>query len=82
MDPAKLAASVARASYGKLLSIVAAQTGDISRAEDALGEAFRLALETWPKTGVPANPEGWLVTAAKNRAIDVVRYHMHISFLT
>jgi RNA polymerase sigma-70 factor, ECF subfamily len=73
VDPATTAAGVARASYGKLLAIVAAKTGDISRAEDALGEAFRLALETWPKTGVPANPEGWLVTAAKNRAIDIVR---------
>jgi RNA polymerase sigma-70 factor, ECF subfamily len=38
-----------------------------------LSEAFRLALETWPKAGVPANPEGWLVTAAKNRAIDAIR---------
>ena len=72
-DAAARAAAVARASYGRLLAILAARNGDIIAAEDALAEAFRLALEVWPRTGIPANPEGWLITAAKNRAIDVRR---------
>lgn len=55
----------ARSSYGKLLAIVAARTRDIGAAEDALAEAFAAALAQWPQRGVPANPLGWLVTAAR-----------------
>jgi RNA polymerase sigma-70 factor, ECF subfamily len=47
--------------------------GDIDLAEDALGDAVTTALERWPRDGVPANPAGWLVTTAKNRAIDRIR---------
>ncbi|AWB49180.1 RNA polymerase subunit sigma-70 [Gemmobacter aquarius] len=57
----------ARASYGRLLSVLAARDRDIAAAEDALSEALLAALRTWPETGVPLNPEGWLVTAARNR---------------
>ena len=64
---------VARASYGRLLSILAAQSGDIELAEDALGDAFVRALDTWPATGVPDNPEAWLLTAARNRRRDAFR---------
>lgn len=59
------AEAAARASYGKLLAIVAARSGDIAGAEDALSDAFAAALATWPERGVPANPEAWLVTAAR-----------------
>jgi RNA polymerase sigma-70 factor, ECF subfamily len=67
------AADVARASYGRLLAILAARSRDISLAEDALADAFRLALENWPVTGVPENPEAWLMATAKNRSIDALR---------
>lgn len=76
-DAAKArAAQVARASYGKLLAILSARSGDIMAAEDALADAFRLALEHWPIHGVPNNPEGWLITTAKNRRIDAQRRAM------
>jgi RNA polymerase sigma-70 factor (ECF subfamily) len=64
---------VARASYGRLLALLAAPTGDIPTAEDALADAFVQALTTWPVTGVPANPEGWLFTVARNRQRDHYR---------
>ncbi|WP_411700619.1 RNA polymerase sigma factor [Conyzicola sp.] len=67
------AEQVARASYGRLLAILAAETGDIPRAEDALAGAFERALTTWPQVGIPSNPEAWLVTVARNRHRDVVK---------
>ena len=69
----------ARASYGRLLAILAAGIGDIERAEDCLGEAFARALETWPVSGVPANPEAWILTVARNRWRDVVKSTAHRS---
>ena len=48
-------------------------TGDWTLAEDCAQEALALALERWPAAGVPANPGGWLLTVARNRAIDVLR---------
>ncbi|MDY7085664.1 MAG: DUF6596 domain-containing protein [Actinomycetota bacterium] len=60
----------ARASYGKLVALLAAPDGDLARAEDALAGAFEEALRRWPVTGVPANPEGWLLTVARNRRRD------------
>jgi RNA polymerase sigma-70 factor (ECF subfamily) len=62
---------VARASYGRLLALLAAPTGDIPLAEDALADAFEQALKSWPTSGAPANPEGWLLTVARNRQRDV-----------
>jgi RNA polymerase sigma-70 factor (ECF subfamily) len=49
------------------VSILSARSRDIAAAEDALSEALVTALRVWPESGVPANPEGWLVTAARNR---------------
>jgi predicted RNA polymerase sigma factor len=63
----------ARHSYGRLLALLAARSGDLAGAEDALAEAFAQALETWPENGVPKNPEAWLMTVAKNRQLDVWR---------
>jgi predicted RNA polymerase sigma factor len=68
-----VAEQVARASYGCLLAILAAPRGDIELAEDALADAFEQALRTWPSSGVPRNPEGWLLTVARNRRRDVFR---------
>ena len=65
------AEQTARASYGRLLAVLAAPTGDIAAAEDALADAFERALTTWPRDGVPDNPEGWLLTVARNRLKDL-----------
>ena len=67
------AEDVARASYGKLLAILAKRSGDIAGAEDALADAFEAALKTWPIRGVPDAPEAWLLTTARNRRTDKAR---------
>ena len=67
------AARAARESYGKLLAFLAARSRDVPGAEDALADAFAAALTVWPARGVPANPEGWLATAARRRLIDGAR---------
>lgn len=72
---------VARNSYGRLIAILAKQTGDIAAAEDALADAFAKALTTWPETGIPAQPEGWLLTVARNRDRDRLRSSAHRSSL-
>jgi RNA polymerase sigma-70 factor (ECF subfamily) len=70
---ARAAEDAARNSYGKLIACLAAQTRDLSEAEDALAEAFALALKAWPVDGVPDSPEAWLLTAARRRALDSFR---------
>ena len=64
----------ARLSYGRLVAILAARTRDVALAEEALAAAFARALEVWPRQGVPDNPEGWLVTAARNGLANVYRH--------
>jgi RNA polymerase sigma-70 factor (ECF subfamily) len=63
----------AREAYGRLVAWLGARSRDIAGAEDALGDAFRAALETWPRAGVPARPEAWLLTAARRRMVDAAR---------
>lgn len=70
LDPRASAERAARVSYGRLVALLAASTRDITLAEDALADAFERALRTWPSTGVPDNPEGWLLTVARNRIRD------------
>jgi len=65
--------AVLRNSYGQLIAYLAARTGDVAGAEDALGDAFIAALEKWPADGVPQKPEAWLLHAARNRLIDASR---------
>jgi RNA polymerase sigma-70 factor (ECF subfamily) len=65
--------AVARRSYGKLVAFLAARTRDVASVEDALSEAFAAALADWPRNGCPANPEGWLLTAARRKLIDFAR---------
>ena len=65
-------AEVMRASYGRLLAILASRTGDILAAEDALSDAFAKALVRW-SDDMPCNPEAWLLTVARNRLIDAKR---------
>lgn len=74
MTPAARAAEyAARASYGKLVAILAKRCGDIAAAEDALADAFTKALDHWPTRGVPQNPDAWLLTTARNRLTDIQR---------
>jgi RNA polymerase sigma-70 factor (ECF subfamily) len=65
--------AVARDSYGRLVAYIAARTGDIADAQDALSEALVAALQNWPTNGVPDKPEAWLLRVARNRLIDAVR---------
>ncbi|MBI1814026.1 MAG: RNA polymerase subunit sigma-70 [Deltaproteobacteria bacterium] len=67
------AEAVARRSYGKLVAFLAARTGDVSGAEDALSDAFAAALVDWPASGVPDTPEAWLMTVARRKLIDASR---------
>jgi RNA polymerase sigma-70 factor (ECF subfamily) len=69
----RAADAVARRSYGKLVAYLAAHTRDVAAAEDALSEAFAAALTEWPVQGTPTNPEAWLLTVARRKAIDVAR---------
>jgi RNA polymerase sigma-70 factor, ECF subfamily len=72
--PAHRAAErAARQSYGKLVAYLAARTGDVAAAEDALADAFAAALVSWPDRGVPQMPEAWLLAAARRRMIDMAR---------
>lgn len=74
---AAAAAQAARASYGRLLALLAAPTRDIALAEDSLADAFEQALRTWPGHGIPDNPEAWLLTVARNRQRDVFKSAAH-----
>ena len=63
----------ARQGYGKLVAYLAARTGDVAGAEDALSEAFAAALAAWSAEGVPRSPEAWLLAVARRKAIDASR---------
>src|SRR5215470_3138354 len=67
------AEALARRSYGKLVAYLAARTGDVAGAEDALSDAFAAALVEWPVSGIPTSPEAWLLTVARRRLIDASR---------
>ncbi|KGN42661.1 RNA polymerase sigma factor [Knoellia aerolata] len=66
-------ATVVRAEYGRVVAGLIRRFGDIQLAEDALGEAIVIALERWPRDGVPPNPAGWLTTTASRKALDHLR---------
>ena len=62
-----------RADWGRVVASLVGYLRDIELAEDAAQEAFAIAAERWPRDGVPPNPTGWLITTARNRAIDRIR---------
>jgi len=64
---------VFRDEWGRVLASLVGFLGDFDRAEEAAQEAFAIAAERWPASGVPPNPGAWLVTTARNRAIDRIR---------
>jgi RNA polymerase sigma-70 factor (ECF subfamily) len=74
MDAGTTIEQVVRASYGRLVAFLAARSRDVAAAEDALAEALQAALITWPRTGVPEKPEGWLLVTARRRLIDAARH--------
>ncbi|MGY1773341.1 RNA polymerase sigma factor [Blastococcus sp. SYSU D00813] len=65
--------AVFREAYGRAVAVLTRLLGDIDAAEEAVQDAFLAALQRWPADGVPPSPAGWIVTTARNRAIDRVR---------
>ena len=69
----RAAEAVARRSYGRLVAFLAARSRDVTAAEDALADAFAAALTDWAASGIPRNPEAWLMAVARRRLIDGAR---------
>jgi RNA polymerase sigma-70 factor (ECF subfamily) len=64
---------VFREEYGRAVAVLVRVFGDIDVAEEAVQDAFMVASERWPSTGLPPSPAGWIITTARNRAIDRLR---------
>ncbi len=64
---------VFREEYGRAVAVLVRVFGDIDLAEEAVQDAFTVAVERWPSSGVPPSPAGWIITTARNRAINRVR---------
>ncbi|WP_319463425.1 RNA polymerase sigma factor [Micromonospora sp. RTP1Z1] len=64
---------VFRAEYGRAVAVLVRVLGDIDLAEEAVQEAFTTAVGRWPVDGVPPSPAGWIITTARNRAVDRLR---------
>ncbi len=62
-----------RREYGRTVATLVRSFGDIDLAEEAVQEAFLVAIDRWPATGLPPNPGAWITTTARNRAIDHLR---------
>lgn len=62
-----------RAEHGRAIAVLVRQFGDIDLAEEAVQEAFAAAIERWPSAGPPPSPAGWIITTARNKAIDRMR---------
>ncbi|HET7295424.1 MAG TPA: sigma-70 family RNA polymerase sigma factor [Vicinamibacteria bacterium] len=75
MEPAHAAdvERVFRAEHGRAVAILIRVFGDVDVAEEAVAEAFAAAVERWPRDGLPPSPVGWIITTARNRAIDRLR---------
>ena len=73
---------VFREQWGRVLASLVGFLGDIELAEDAAQEAFATAAERWPRDGAPPNPTGWLITTARNRAVDRIRRERTLAIKT
>src|SRR5690242_21117525 len=62
-----------RREYGRCVATLVRFFGDIDIAEEAVQDAFAVAIDRWPETGLPPNPGAWITTTARNRAIDQLR---------
>ncbi|WP_210481287.1 RNA polymerase sigma factor [Naasia sp. SYSU D00948] len=65
--------AVFRAEYGRAVAVLARVFRDLDLAEDAVQDAFTIALQRWPRDGRPPSPAGWILTTARNRGIDRLR---------
>ncbi|CAL9357703.1 RNA polymerase sigma factor [Streptomyces sp. enrichment culture] len=65
--------AVFRAEYGRAVAVLVRLLGDIDLAEEAVQDAFTVAVGRWPQNGVPPSPAGWIITTARNRAVDRLR---------
>ena len=65
--------TVFREQYGRAVAVLVRLLGDIDAAEEAVQDAFLIAVQRWPVDGVPPSPAGWIITTARNRAIDRLR---------
>lgn len=73
MGPGVDVGGVFREQHGRAVAALVRMFGDIDLAEDAVSDAFEIAVRRWPREGVPPSPAGWIVTTARNRAIDTLR---------
>lgn len=76
MTPAESSAeieAVFRREYGRAVAVLRRVTEDLDAAEEAVAEAFAVALARWPETGVPPRPAGWIIATARNKAVDRIR---------
>jgi RNA polymerase sigma-70 factor, ECF subfamily len=64
---------VFRTEYGRAVSVLVRTFGDIDVAEEAVQDAFAVAVDRWPSSGAPPSPAGWIITTARNKAIDRLR---------
>jgi len=64
---------VFRTEYGRVVSVLVRTFGDIDVAEEAVQDAFAVAVDRWPSSGAPPSPSGWIITTARNKAIDRLR---------
>jgi RNA polymerase sigma-70 factor, ECF subfamily len=64
---------VFRSEYGRAVAVLVRVFGDIDIAEESVQEAFTAAVQRWPSAGLPPSPAGWIITTARNRAIDRLR---------
>uniref|UniRef100_UPI001EEF751E RNA polymerase sigma factor n=1 Tax=Streptacidiphilus anmyonensis TaxID=405782 RepID=UPI001EEF751E len=71
--PPEEIARIFRAEYGRAVAVLTRAFGDIDLAEDAVQEAFATAAERWPSAGLPPSPAGWIITTARNKAVDRAR---------
>lgn len=65
--------TIYRSESGRVLATLVRLLGDLDLAEEVMHEAFAAALESWPRTGIPDNPRPWLISTARNKAIDGIR---------
>jgi RNA polymerase sigma-70 factor, ECF subfamily len=72
--------SIYREQSRRIFATLVRLLGDFDLAEDALHDAFRVAMEQWPRDGMPANPRAWLVSTGRFKAIDAIRRWLPLSW--
>ena len=63
-----------RQEYGRAVAVLVRYFGEIDLAEEAVQDAFTLAVQRWPTDGVPSSPAGWIITTARNRGLNRLRH--------